>query len=439
VGQIACGYFYNPSLAMAQDPPLHILILAGGESTRIGTGGPKALLDLCGRPLLEHIFAATEGLPDGQRAIVLGPKHRQPIENWMEKAGYLGDQAWKVALQPVARGTGDAVACGLSQLPDEGRLLILCGDTPLLSTATLSFMVEQPGNALLTALVDDPTGYGRILRSEGEAELLAIVEQADADEEVQKICEINAGVYLLDIATLRTALTEVDSSNAQGEFYLPDAAVAMLQATNGGVVCLEEGEEEILGINTLAEFAMATSILRNENLRGWMEQGVIIDDPFTTFIELGVQIGSGTRIMPFSVLRHGATVGRDCVVGPFAHLRTGTILHDGAQVGNFVETKNAELHEGAKSKHLTYLGDAVVGAKANIGCGTITANYDGKRKHKTIIGERAFIGSGTVLVAPVNVGNDAMTAAGSVVTKGKDVPDGGVVAGVPARPLTPKS
>ncbi len=435
---------------MAASQPLHILILAGGESTRIRTGGPKALLDLCGAPLLEHIFRSADSLTAGQRAIVLGPKHQPQIEAWMEKGGRLATNnaeaaaepgkksRWQIAVQPIAKGTGDAVLCGLSALPQEGRLLILCGDTPLLSPETLEFLTEQEGCSLLTALVDEPTGYGRILREEESGDMMAIVEEADANDDIKQIAEVNAGVYLLDIAELRSALANVTTDNAQGEFYLPDAAVASLRKTEGCIICLEGGDDEILGVNTLAEFARASAIMRNRRNTDLMDSGVILDDPDSTFIEVDTEIAPGARIMPYCVIRAGVKIESGCEVGPFAHVRVGTEMKEGAVLGNFVETKNSVLHPGAKAKHLTYLGDAQVGARANIGCGTITANYDGKHKHPTTIGERAFIGSGTVLVAPVKVGDQAMTAAGAVVTRGKDVPDHGVVAGVPAQPLPAK-
>lgn len=423
---------------MAESTALHVLVLAGGNSTRTRTGGPKALLDLCGLPLLEHVFRAVDPLQAGEHAIVLGPTHREPIEAWMRKAGRHAEAGghWKIALQPEALGTGDAVACGLSQLPNQGRLLILCGDTPLLTSETLDALVQQESDALLTALCEDPTGYGRVLYEE-DGRVMRIVEEADADEEIQQVGEINAGVYLLDIAALRSALQEVKTENAQGEFYLPDAAVAILRSREGVCVCLEDGESEILGVNTLQQHATAQFLLRERRLDALMSAGVIIDDPATTYIEYDVEIGPGTRIHPCSVIRAGVKIGAGCEVGPFAQLRVGTHLHDAAVVGNFVETKNAELESGAKAKHLTYLGDAQVGAKANIGCGTITANYDGKNKHRTEIGAGAFIGSGTVLVAPVRIGAGAMTAAGSVVLKGRHVEDGEVVGGVPARPLKP--
>jgi bifunctional UDP-N-acetylglucosamine pyrophosphorylase/glucosamine-1-phosphate N-acetyltransferase len=423
---------------MAESTALHVLVLAGGNSTRTRTGGPKALLDLCGLPLLEHVFRAVDPLQAGAHAIVLGPTHREPIEAWMRKSGRHAEAGggWKIAIQPEARGTGDAVACGLSQLPEEGRLLILCGDTPMLTTDTLAALASQEGDCLLTALCEDPTGYGRVLYEE-DGRVMRIVEESDADDEIRQVGEINAGVYLLDIGALRSALQEVKTDNAQGEFYLPDAAVAILRSREGVCVCLEDGESEILGVNTLQQHATAQYLLRERRLDEMMTAGVIIDDPATTYIEYDVEIGPGTRIHPCTVIRAGVKIGAGCEVGPFAQIRVGTQMHDGSVIGNFVETKNTQLESGAKAKHLTYLGDAQVGAKANIGCGTITANYDGKKKHRTDIGAGAFIGSGTVLVAPVRIGAGAMTAAGSVVLKGRHVDDGDIVGGVPARPLKP--
>ena len=427
------GRGYTPCPGPMTAAELHILILAGGESTRIRTGGPKALLDVCGRPLLEHVFRAAAELPAASRRIVLGPRHREPIEAWMRAAGH----DWEVVLQEQARGTGDAVQCALSGLPEAGRLLVLCGDTPLLEAATLATLAEQD-NAMLTAVVADPSGYGRIVR-DSQGGLLGIVEEADADDDTRALDEVNAGVYVLELAPLRAALAATGSDNAQGEVYLTDAAVTVLLQRTGVTVTLDEDEsDQIHGVNDLVDHARAVSMLRERVLAGHMAAGVIIDDPTRAYIEDDVEIGPGTRIHPFSVLRAGVRVGAGCSVGPFAHLRVGTVLEDGAEVGNFVETKNAEFGPGAKAKHLSYLGDATIGARANIGCGTITANYDGRAKHRTRIGERAFIGSGSVLVAPVTIGDDATTGAGAVVTRGRDVPAGTTVVGVPARPLPPR-
>jgi len=412
---------------------LHVIVLAGGESTRIRTGGPKGLLDLCGRPLIDWVLASAEKTAGGQRILVLGPTHREQLETWL---GSSDREGWTVVEQPEPRGTGDAVRCALEAMPEEGDVLILCGDTPLLEPETMQFLAQQKGGAMLSAWVEDPTGYGRVERSEEEA-LLGIVEQADCSEEQAEIQEVNAGVYVLDLAKLKQALAQLKTDNAQGEFYLTDAAVDILRADDGAVVTLE-GDQEMLGVNTLSELSRAGWLLRDRIQAEHMAAGVLIDDPVTTFIEDGVSIGPGTRIHPFSVIRHGCQIGSHCSVGPFAHLRGETVLEDGAELGNFVEAKNTQMGEGAKAKHLTYLGDAVVGARANIGCGTITANYDGKAKHPTRIGERAFIGSGTVLVAPVNVGEGATTGAGSVVLSSRDVPADSTVVGVPAAPLPPK-
>jgi bifunctional UDP-N-acetylglucosamine pyrophosphorylase/glucosamine-1-phosphate N-acetyltransferase len=213
----------------------------------------------------------------------------------------------------------------------------------------------------------------------------------------------------------------------------------VLQARTGVTLMLDDDEaDQIHGVNDLADHAHAVKLVRERVLGRHLAAGVVIDDPSSAYIEDGVEIGPGSRIHPFSVLRAGVRVGAGCSVGPFAHLRPGTVLADGAEVGNFVETKNAEFGAGAKAKHLSYIGDAELGERANIGCGTITANYDGRAKHRTIVGKRAFIGSGTVLVAPVTVGDDATTGAGAVVTRGRDVPDGATVVGVPARPLPPR-
>ncbi|MFT7517414.1 MAG: bifunctional UDP-N-acetylglucosamine pyrophosphorylase/glucosamine-1-phosphate N-acetyltransferase [Myxococcota bacterium] len=412
--------------------PLHVLVLAGGNSTRIRTGGPKALLDLCGIPLLEHIFRACEDLPAASRTLILGPTHRLGIESWLEESEH---NEWDVVEQTVARGTGDAVKCGLETLPATGRLLILCGDTPLLRSSTLQLLVEQ-GDAMLTAEVDEPFGLGRIERS-ADGELLAIVEQSDANEEQLEICEINSGVFVLDIEKLHLALAHADNNNAQGEVYLTTAAVKVLQASNGATVTLPLDEsEQVCGVNDLHEMVFVNRVLRERILSEHLDSGVIIDDPASTFIEVDVEIAPGTRIMPFCVLRSGVKIGADCVIGPFAHLRIGTELEDQAQIGNFVETKNAHFGEGAKSKHLTYLGDVEIGAKANIGCGTITANYDGTNKHRTTIGKQAFVGSGSILVAPVSIGDHATVGAGAVVTANHHVAAGETVVGVPAKKIS---
>ena len=417
------------------ESPLPLLVLAGGESTRTGGAGPKSLLGLCGRPLLGHVLEAASSISLESRSLVVGARHGDEIRVWMTENA---EDDWEIVLQPEALGTGDAVRCALEVLPGEGQVLILYGDMPLLTSETLGFVVEQETSAMLTAVVDDPTDYGRIMR-DAEGSMTGIVEETDTDDESRPIPEVNVGVYLLDLALLRKAISNLTAQNSQGEFYLTDAAVAVLEECEGLTVVLEDGDEEVRGVNTMTELVRASRIAADRNLLHHMEECVVFEDPGSTFIECGVEIGQGTRILPFTVIRQGVRIGADCMVGPFAHLRAGTFLEDGAEVGNFVESKNATLGEGAKAKHLSYLGDCVVGSKANTGCGTITANYDGKEKHQTVIGDRAFIGSGTVLVAPVKVGAGARTGAGAIVIRGRDVPDGATVVGVPAKPIPPKT
>ncbi|MBT3339396.1 MAG: NTP transferase domain-containing protein [Planctomycetes bacterium] len=413
---------------------LHLLVLAAGNSTRLRTGHPKALLDLCGRPLLSYILSHAEPLQVASKTVVLGGNHIQAITSWLQGSEY---SDWSIALQENPRGTGHAVQCALEQLPDEGRVLILCGDTPLLRPETLQELVKH-GDALMTARVADPSGYGRIQRDD-DGNLTAIIEDADTDEETRLINEMNAGVYVLDLAALRAAVAKLDSDNAQGELYLTDAALEVLTERGGATLCLEDGEEEIAGVNTLVDFSEVVAVMRWQILEAHLLAGVIIDDPSSTWVEHDVSIGPGTRIRPGSVLHAGVRVGKDCELGPYVRLRAGAVIEDGALAGNFVEMKNSTLGAGAKAKHLTYLGNTTVEEFANVGCGTITANYDGKKKHPTVIGSRASIGSGTILVAPVKIGAGATTAAGSVVTAGKDVPAGTVVAGIPAKPFSPKS
>lgn len=415
---------------------LHVLVLAGGNSTRIRTGTPKALLDLCGRTVLQHVLTLSESFPAASYNLVLGGLHQTAIETWLQKTGF--DSRWRVVEQEEPRGTGDAVRCALQFLPESGQVMVLCGDTPLLTEEILQKLLASPGGALLAAEVQDPHGYGRIVRNSAGG-IDRIVEQADCDAESALIHEINAGVYVLDLGLLRRACADLSTQNAQGELYLTDAAVNVLQQNGGGVICLE-GEEvaSIQGINTLQQLAEANAAMRRRILHAHMSAGVIVTDPASAFVDCDVEIGPGTQILPFCVIRAGTRIGKSCVVGPFAHLRGATRLHDGAEIGNFVEAKKVDMGAGAKAKHLTYLGDAIVGSRANIGCGTITANYDGKNKHQTEIGERAFVGSGTVLVAPVRVGKEATTGAGAIVTRGRDVADGETVVGVPAKPLRSK-
>jgi bifunctional UDP-N-acetylglucosamine pyrophosphorylase/glucosamine-1-phosphate N-acetyltransferase len=268
------------------------------------------------------------------------------------------------------------------------------------------------------------------------ARILRVVEAVDASADVLALREFNTGIYAFGAAALRRAVTDLPRDNAQGEEYLTDA-VGRLVGT-GACVETERAADgaALLGVNTPADLASAVAALRRRIVGEHLARGVLVSDPDSTVIEPGVEIAAGARILPFTYVGHGCRIGPECVVGPFAHLRGGTVLERGAQVGNFVEVKASVLGPGVKAKHLAYLGDAQVGAGANIGCGVVTANYDGREKHRTVVGARAHIGAGTILVAPVTVGAEARTGANAVVTARRDVPPGVTVVGVPARPLS---
>jgi bifunctional UDP-N-acetylglucosamine pyrophosphorylase/glucosamine-1-phosphate N-acetyltransferase len=338
-------------------------------------------------------------------------------------------------------GTGHAVQVCLPQLgKNPGRVVVLYGDMPLLGAETLASLLAlqeraAPGGAaILTAIPDHARGFGRVLRGpNGGVE--RIVEEKDCTPAQKAIEEVNTGVYVFDGKALVDALPRLTNDNAQKEYYLTDV-VAML-AAEGLPVAAHETEEldEIIGVNNLVHLSEARWALQQRILEQHLLNGVAIEDPATTSIDHGVEIGVGTRILPFTVIRGGVRIGAHCEVGPFTHLRAGTVLADGAEIGNFTECKNARVGKHTKAKHLAYLGDVTLGERANVGAGTIFANYDGKLKHKSEVGDGAFLGSGTVVVAPNTIGARATTGAGAVVTRAAGIGAGEVWVGVPARRL----
>ena len=346
-------------------------------------------------------------------------------------------------VQSPQLGTGHALQVAVPALEAfssaaEGEVVVtvLYGDMPALSGGALADLHAQrpaAGASLLTARLANPFGYGRVVRDPSGA-LARIVEERDASSEERTISEVNVGVYAWPLGPLAQQLAALAPNNAQGEYYLTDVAAGLVG--DGRPVLPVELEEpgEARGVNTLAELAEARAGVQMRILEGHLAAGVAIEDPATAYVDHGVEIGEGTRILPCTVLRRGVRVGAGCEVGPFTHLREGTVLADGAQVGNFTETKNARLGAGSKAKHLSYLGDVTIGERSNIGAGTIVANYDGRAKHPTTIGDRAFVGSGSILVAPSQVGDDALTGAGAVVTR-RAVPKGEAWVGVPAKRL----
>jgi bifunctional UDP-N-acetylglucosamine pyrophosphorylase/glucosamine-1-phosphate N-acetyltransferase len=339
-------------------------------------------------------------------------------------------------------GSGHAVHVAEKALSSAtGSLLVLYCDTPLLKKETLRALVRNHREArtdatLLSAELSDPTGYGRVILKRGRF-VERIVEHNDTTDDEKKVREVNVGCYVFDKKKLFTALGQVKKNPKKKEYYLTDA-VGIL-AANGTVEALRAVDvEETYGVNDRVELARAEDILRRRILEGWMKNGVGIRDPKTTSIDSDVRLGQDTVVLPHTVIEEGSVIGERCVIGPFARIRGGSQIGNRVVVGNFVEIVRSRVGVGTQIKHLSYIGDAQIGEKVNIGAGTITANYDGKKKHQTVIRDRAQIGSGTIFVAPVTVGRAAKTGAGSVVTKGTKIPDQGVYAGVPARELKRK-
>lgn len=427
---------------------------------------PKVLHAAAGRPLLAHVLSAIKPLK-ADETVVVTSRRKEEVVRAMQAHGF-DDVRW--AVQDPPRGTADAVRVALRELDGaNGKVLVTGGDTPILTTESLQALLDVHASAdaalcVLTASVADPTGYGRIIR-DTEGRVKRIVEHRDATEEERLVHEVNAGVYVFDGKSLSDALDRVEDSNVQGEYYLTDA-VEILVAEGGGVAALRIDEAEVAGVNSRAQLAEAAAILRTRKSDSLMAQGVTIVDPSTTYIDSTVSAGRDAVIHPFTFLEGmtrigpgaqvgpqarvvtsdigpGATVsfavvvessiGPEASVGPFASLRPGSRLERGARVGSFVETKKSVIGEDSKANHLAYIGDAEIGRGVNVGAGTITCNWDGVEKHKTVIEDDAYIGSDTMLVAPTHIGKRAATGAGSVV-KGR-VPDDALAVGMPARIL----
>lgn len=419
-----------------------VVILAAGKGTRMKSETPKCLHELCGRSMLGWVLGAAEGLSPDRIVVVVGHGAAE-VEAAARRE--LPGVDLQFVLQEPQLGTGHALQVAAPALGDTERVVVTYGDMPLLSTESMQSLVDAqmgagaPGAAsILTAIIDDPTGYGRIIRRE-DGSFERIVEHKDASEEERMVNETNLGVYCFDRGTLDGDLGRLDNNNAQGEYYITDL-VGMADAGGRPVLPLVlEDAGEAQGVNDLGQLAEVRWQVQMRILEQHMAAGVRIMDPATTFIDHGVEIGCGTEILPCTVIRSGVKVGEGCEVGPFTHLRAGAVLEDTAEVGNFTEMKNSTLGSGSKAKHLSYLGDTRIGAKANIGAGTIFANYDGKKKHPTTVGDGAFIGSGSIVVAPNEVPPGATTGAGAVITRSAEMREGETWVGMPARKLSPKS
>jgi bifunctional UDP-N-acetylglucosamine pyrophosphorylase / glucosamine-1-phosphate N-acetyltransferase len=456
-------------MSAQQYRPLSAIVLAAGEGRRMHSSTPKVLHPLCGRPMLLHVLDALLALPLDRVVVVVGHGAESVTKAMQEQIAT--ETPVEFVEQRVLRGTGDAAGVGLTAFTDEldgeDDLLIVPGDTPLLRAETLAQLAREhrtvdAAATLLSAELADPAGYGRVVRDErGRVE--AIVEHVDADPDQLEIHEVGTSIYCFRRGLLAPALRRLSPENAQGEYYLTDA-IGVLRETGHQVAAVTAADAvETSGVNDRAQLAHAEAVLRERINARWMREGVAMTDPARTYLDATVELEPDVVLLPGTILSGRTVVGRgsvigpdtrlvdtivgerstianavaeeaeigdDVEVGPYAHLRPGTRLGNRAKIGNFVETKNAEIGDGAKANHLAYLGDVEVGDDANIGAGTITANYDGKNKHRTRIGKGARIGSNTVLRAPVEVGDGAYTGAGSVVTR--DVPPGALAKGVPA-------
>ncbi|MFH1458583.1 MAG: NTP transferase domain-containing protein [Candidatus Omnitrophota bacterium] len=411
---------------------LAVIILAAGKSTRMKSETPKVLHPICGRPMIGFVLDLVRELKIRPVIVVLGHKHK-------EVGKHLPDGI-KIAVQKKLLGTADAVRTALPHLKNfKGSVLVLYADNPLLKKETISKLLRHHTEnkldaTLLTAHLEKPFGYGRVLRDK-YASVSGIVEEKDADVVQKDIREINTGIMCFKQKSLADALKHVTRNNLKKEYYLTDI-IGLLYKKGLLVDALKlQDVQEALGINSRSELACANAIMQKRLNEEFMQKGVTILDPASTSISYGTKIGRDTAIYPFTVIERNVKIGSRCRVGPFAHLRPGTELKDDVGVGNFIEIVRSKISFKSKAKHFGYIGDADIGRFVNIGAGTVTANYDGKSKNKTIIKDHAFIGSDTVIVAPVKIGKRAATGAGSVVVKRRNVANGAVVAGVPARPL----
>ena len=426
---------------------LSVIVLAAGKGVRMKSDLPKVLHRICGKEMINHVVDNVKGLGASQIIVVTGYKQDSVKEVLAENV----ETVW----QEKQLGTGHAVMQAVpSILKDAGHVLVLYGDTPLVSSETLLRLIEYHrsgsyGMTVLTVDMDNPEGYGRILRNNA-GNITAIVEHKDANQDQRRIREINSGIYCFDRKLLAEGIGSLKNDNAQGEYYLTDIVEFL---DDKGIIiggCKSDDPQEVMGVNTKYQLSVVQKAINRRNLIRLMEDGVIIDDPDSTYIESTVTIETDTRILPgthieggtrigpnnvigpgvriqnctvgsgneieFSVLRD-SDIGSGCRIGPYAHIRPGCSIEGGNRIGNFVEIKNSRLKEGSKVSHLSYVGDGDVGRGVNIGCGVVFVNYDGRKKYRTVVEDGAFVGCNVNLIAPVRIKKDAYIAAGSTITK----------------------
>ena len=428
---------------------IHTIILAAGEGTRMNSNRAKSLQTVGGTSMLEKI-CRTAGKISKDITLVAGFDK----ESIINEANTFADLNITTSLQPKPVGTGDAVKCGLDKVSSGSKVLVLYGDVPLIKKATLENLIAESsdGASILTTTLEDPFGYGRVKKTE-RGFATAIIEEKDADSDEKNIKEVFTGILCVEKELLETSLQEVTNNNAANEFYLTDI-VSIMSSKGVNISTCVSSNEEVQGANNKKELEKLESIYRSMKTEDLFNQGITIVDAkrldirgevkagkdclidVNVILEGDIKLGNNVSIGPNTILKDveigdntkieafshvvSARIGNNCSIGPYARLREGSKIEDSGKVGNFVETKNSTLGSGSKANHFTYLGDTTVGTKTNIGAGTITCNYDGKDKHKTIVGDNSFIGSNSSLVAPVKIGNNTTIAAGSTITK--DVP-----------------
>lgn len=389
------------------------IIMAAGKGTRMNSAKSKLVHKIYGKELVKRVVELAQKIGSDEIVAVVGHLREQVQE-------VLGDSV-KYAYQDELLGTGHAVMQAKKYLKGKkGKVVILYGDVPIIRPETLKNLINKSIKnkeyaTLLTAKYENPTGYGRIIRDEG-GNIKAIVEEKDADPLQKKIKEINSGIYCFDIEELLNALEKVNNNNSQGEYYLTDVIKIMNdEGLKTGAVIVEDNTE-ILGVNDRSQLELLTRVLRMRINSEHMRNGVTIEDSNSTYIYDDVEIGMDTVIHPNTIIKNNVVIGENCEIGPNSYIRENCNIANKVKVGSFVELKKVTVGDGTKIPHLSYLGDCEIGKNGNVGCGTITCNYDGKNKHKTIIGDNAFIGSNVNLVAPVALGDDVLIAAGSTIT-----------------------
>ncbi|MFH2002449.1 MAG: NTP transferase domain-containing protein [Planctomycetota bacterium] len=409
---------------------LALVVLAAGKGKRMKSNQPKVLFDLCGRPALFYPLHAVSSLKPDRKIVVIGWGADQIQDAFAETDV-------EFVLQKDLLGTGHALQMTRDAIEDyQGDLLVLYGDGPLIREETLQAIVEKhraEGNfaTIMTAVHEDPTGYGRVIR-DAEGRFRRIVEEKDADEETKKIKEVNTGITLYKCPEVFEYLALLKDNNKQKEFYLTDLPQIFVEKGFKVGILLHHDAEELDGFNSIDQYAKLRRKLQKRILQNHMDHGVTIVDPETTYIDFDVQIGPGTRILPFTVIQGSVQIGEACSIGPFSYIREGSVFDGEASIGSFVEIKNSHLKKGVYSRHLSFIGDSEVGENTNIGAGTIIANFDGKQIHRTVIGDRAFLGSGTVIIAPAEIGTDSITGAGAVIRHHTKTEPGSTYLGVPA-------